>query len=320
MGEKRLRVAFLSEFIGVVDRGVETYVLEVSERLKKFYDVVVIAGRDSYSLKKILGGRYDLVIPTNGRLQSLAASLGRLIQGYKIIISGQSGIGKDDIWNIFVTVPDVYVALTDYELNWAKNWAWRTKLVKIPNGVDLIKFSADGQKAKINLKGRVVLSVGALHWYKYHQRSIYAVSKTLDCSLLIIGRGEEQKKLEDLGLKLLSKDRFKIMQVDFSQMPQFYRAADLFVLPSWIRESFGIVYVEAMACNLPVVAPDDPPRREIIGNAGILTEVENPNKYAAAILQALSKKWGNKPRKQAEKFSWDKIAEQYEDLIDSLIK
>lgn len=317
--DKKIRIAFSSEFVGIVNRGVETYVLELSKRLQKYFEVEIISGKESYNLKKILAGNYDIVIPTNGRLQSLVAAVGKFFSRYKTIISGQAGIGRDDIWNIALTAPDVYVALTNYELEWAKKWAWRTKLVKIPNGVDLQKFSPKGPKAKVNLKGSIVLSVGALEWYKHHERSIYAVSKTLDCSLLIIGKGEKEKDLEELGMKLLGKDRFLIISVDFQKIAEYYRSADLFTLPSWDREAFGIVYVEAMACNLPVVAPDDPSRREIVGDAGVLIDVSNPNKYASALLQALEKDWKNIPRRKAENYSWDKIALQYKKLIEGLL-
>lgn len=320
MEEKRIKILFLSEFVGIVDRGVETYVLELSKRLKKYFDVEIVSGKEAYSLKKLLTSKFDVVVATNGRLQSLVVSIAKIFKGFKTIIPGQSGIGKDDIWNIFITAPDVYVALTNYEMEWAKKWAWKTKIIKIPNGVDLLRFSPSGEKAKIALKGKVVLSVGALQWYKYHERSIFAISKTLDCSLLIIGSGEMKEQLERLGEKLLGKDRFKIISVNFEDIPKYYRSADLFILPSWIREAFGIVYIEAMACNLPVVAPDDPPRREIVGDAGVLTDVENPNTYATTILHALDKDWKNIPRRQAEKFSWDQIALEYKKLIKDLMK
>ena len=320
MDKKKLRVVFLSEFVGTVDRGVETYVLEISKRIKRHYQLDILTGQDSYSFKKIYSGDYDIIIPTNGRLQSLIALIVKILKKNRVIISGQSGIGKDDIWNITFTIPDVYVALTDSELNWAKKWVWKTSLIKIPNGVDLNKFSPIGQKARYKLEGKVVLSVGALRWYKYHERTIRAVALTSDISLLIAGDGPEKDKLLSLGNTLLGAKRFKIIQVDHNQIPELYRAADLFVLPSWEREAFGIVYVEAMASNLPIVAPDDLARREIIGNAGLFVNVKNTEKYAAAINEALQKDWKNVPRKQSEKFSWDKIALMYKDLIDSLTK
>lgn len=311
------KVVFLSEFVGVSSRGVETYVIELEKRLSDKFEVEVLTGSDAYSFKKLIGNHYDAVIATNGRFQTLKASIGRLIGRYKLIIPGQAGPGKDDIWNIAVCCPQYYIGLTQSEANWAKKYAWHTKILKIPNGVDLDKFSPEGKKIDIGLKGKVVLSVGALFWYKYHERTIKALKDT-KLSLLIIGKGPEKSKLESLGNNLLGKDRFKIIEVDFADMPQYYRNADLFVLPSWGRESFGIVYLEAMASGIPVVAPDDLSRSEIVGIGGLLVDVSNTTKYKEAILKALSMDWGNKPRKQAEKFSWDKIADQYINLLNSL--
>ncbi|MDO8638492.1 MAG: glycosyltransferase family 4 protein [Candidatus Daviesbacteria bacterium] len=311
------KIAFLCRGYSMVNRGVETYVKELSKRLEKDFTVTILAGTDSDNLQKILSGNFDLVIPTNGRLQALKASFGRLSGHYKILISGQSGIGRDDIWNILVCAPDAYVALTDYERDWAKKWAWRTKLVKIPNGVDLTKFNPQGKKININLPKPIILSVGALEWYKHHELEIEAMAKLDHGSLLIIGAGSQLESLNKLGQEKLP-GRFKIISVKFEEIPDYYRSGDLFTLPSWDREAFGIVYVEAMASGLAIIAPDDAPRREIVGEAGILTNVNDSSKYAAAIRQALAKKWGQLPRQQAEKFSWDKIAYEYKKLIQEI--
>jgi len=73
-----------------------------------------------------------------------------------------------------------------------------------------------------------------------------------------------------------------------------------------------------MASGLPVVAADDPIRREIVGDAGIFVDPTDTDAYAKAIKEALGKNWGDVPRKQAEKFSWDEIALKYERLLKSL--
>lgn len=304
---KKLRIAFLSRFQNQVNRGVETYVKELSKRLSLNHDVKI--------LKDIDNGKYDIVIPTNGRLQALKAGIGRIFRGYKTIIPGQAGIGRDDIWNIAVTAPQVYVALTDFEKDWAKKWAWRTKIIKIPNGVDLTKF----YPAKRLIRSKpVILSVGALTWYKHHERTISAM-QYVDGILMLVGEGEQKQDLIHLGEEKIP-GRLKIISADYNEMPKIYRSANLFVLPSWDRESFGIVYVEAMASGCPVVAPDDPPRREIVGSGGIFVDVENPQKYAVAINEALNKNWGDLPRSQAEKFSWDFVAAEYEKLFEEICR
>jgi glycosyltransferase involved in cell wall biosynthesis len=73
-----------------------------------------------------------------------------------------------------------------------------------------------------------------------------------------------------------------------------------------------------MACGLGVVVNNDPIRREIVGNAGFFVNPTNINKYSQALEKALKTDWGSKPRKQAEKFDWDKIAEKYNVLFKKL--
>lgn len=312
-----MRIVFLSRYQNYIDRGAETFVTELSSRLKKKYFVDVLSGEDADSLSKLLHGKYNVVIPINGGIQTLKASLGRFFGGYKLVISGQAGIGRGEILNIACAQPNVYVALTDYMAKWAKKWALNSKIIKIPNGVDLSKFKPEGEKLNFNLERPIILSVGALTFYKHHQRVIDAMCYLDKGSLLIVGDGEEKYKLEEKGKTNLGK-RFIIQSFPYQDMPKVYRGADLFTLPSWGREAFGIVYLEAMASGLGVVAPDDSSRHEIIGDAGLFVDVSDVKKYAEAIDEALKKNWSEGARKQAEKFSWDKIARQYEQVMRNL--
>lgn len=306
-----MKIAFLSRYQGTIARGAEVFVDELTRMLGQRYHIVIYKGKEADNLKNVINNRYDVVIPINGRLQSLKASLGRVWGKYKLLITGHSGIGRDDIWNIAVAKPDVFVALTDYMAKWAKTWAWGSKVVKIPNGIDLKEFKPQGKKMNIKLERPIILSVGALVWYKYHDKAIRAVADLDNGSLLIVGKGEKEDNLQILGRKLLGR-RFKIINAAYSEMPSIYRSADLFTLPSWNREAFGIAYLEALASGLAVVAPDDLARREIIGNGGVLTNVDNFVEYSKALEKALHLKWKDIPRKQAEKFSWDIIVKEYE--------
>ncbi|TSC87759.1 MAG: Glycosyl transferase, group 1 [Microgenomates group bacterium Gr01-1014_7] len=312
-----MKIAFLSRYQNIMDRGAETFVFEISERLSNNHEVKVFSGSDADSLSKVLSFKPQVVIPINGRMQSLKISVGRLLGGCKMLITGHSGRGWDDILNILVK-PDVFVALTDDLTKWAKKYAWGSRVVKIPNGIDLEKFTPFGEAIKISLPKPIILSVGALVWYKHHERVIEAVSRLNKGSVLIIGEGPLKEDLQKKGEKLLP-DRFKISSYSYEEMPKVYRSCDLFTLPSWDREAFGIVYLEAMASGLGIVAPDDSDRSEIIGEAGILTDVSNPQKYAQAIDKALNMNWGEKALNQAKKFSWEKIAKQYEEAFEGLL-
>lgn len=313
-----MRIAFLSKYQHISNRGVEVFVSELASRLAHTHQVDVITDGDLPAFQKVISGKYDVVIPLNGRLQSLLVFLGKYFLGYKVLISGHSGIGKDDIWNIVVARPDVFVALTEKAKKWAKKFALGVKVNKIHNGIDLQKFQPNGTEMDLHLPKPIILSVGALTWYKHHERVIKAVVKLGRGSLLIVGVGDQKESLQKMGSDLL-KDRFAISNFSYDQMPQVYRSVDLFTLPSWDREAFGIVYLEAMASNLPVVATDDENRREIIGEAGLFVrDTTNEVEYADKIEKALEKKWDNIPRKQAENFSWDKVANEYELLLKRL--
>ena len=100
-------------------------------------------------------------------------------------------------------------------------------------------------------------------------------------------------------------------------LPAWYGAADCFTLPSR-TESFGLVYLEAMACGLPVVAPDDAVRREVIGDAGLLCDVTDAAAYSGALSAALARDWGELPRRRAERFPIAATVTAYADLLTSL--
>jgi glycosyltransferase involved in cell wall biosynthesis len=311
-----VKIVFLNKYQDTVFRGSETFVYELSQRLSKNNEVEVISNINYLDLFK---KRYDVIVPTNGRLQAIITRKISWIRGSKMVISGQSGIGWDDKINLLV-FPDVFVALTNKARKWAGNFNPFVHVEKIPNGVDLKRFSKNGSTFSVGLKKPVILAVGAFTEQKRMDLVIKAVSLIKNASLLIVGGGGDLKeKLENLGIQLLG-DRFKILSLPFSKMPSIYRSASVFTLPSASSEAFGNVLVEAMASGLPVVATNDPIRKEIVADAGILVDPTNIDEYALALEKTLGTNWGDKPRKQAEKFSWDDITKQYEELFKTLLK
>lgn len=305
-----MKIAFLNIYQNKVNRGAETFVSELSKRLAKDHDTYILT-----SLKPLFRKRYDIVIPTNGRLQALLVRIITWLTHSKMIISGQSGAGLDDRINLY-SFPDAFIGLTEYQSNWAKKVNPEVLVETIPNGVDLSVFTPSREHKLTD----TILSVGAFTKDKRHELTINAVEKLTDIKLIIAGSGGSQKDyIEKLGRKKLGS-RFEIASVGHGQMPDIYKNANVLAFPSVKWESFGIVLVEAMASGLPVVATKDPIRREIVGVAGILIDPTNTEEYSKALQKALDTKWGDKPRKQAEKFSWDGIAQKYEELIKTLVK
>lgn len=338
------KIAFISLYYGGSSRGAETFVSELSSRLRKNNSVDIIAGNSKklpnwpilwrffldpqgiggllFALKnigKIWKRKYDVVVPVDGGWEALIVRKLTWLYGGKVVISGQSGKGWFDRINI-LACPNVFVSLSSWSL---KKLQWMNPFIKyryIPNGVDLEKFSFKGSTFEGGLKRPTVLAVGAFTVQKRLDLVIGAVARLKDISLLIVGGGgDREQEIRTMGEKTLG-ERFKAISVPFEKMPEIYRSADVFTLPSAPSEAFGNVLVEAMATGLPVVATDDPIRREIVGDAGIFVDPTNIDEYASALKKALEADWGDKPRKQAEKFDWDKIAVEYEVLFEKLLK
>jgi glycosyltransferase involved in cell wall biosynthesis len=308
------KIAFLNKYQNKVFRGAETFVYELSRRLSKNHEVDVISDVNYWSLFK---KKYDVIIPTNGRWQVIFVRKIACLTGARMIVSGQSGIGLDDRINLYA-FPNVFVGLSSKALNWAKKINPFVKSVYIPNGVDLTRFMNTDLRFKN--KTKTILCVGAATEQKRLDLVISAVAKLEKVNLTIAsGGGDLKDRIYDLGIKNLG-NRFKMISVPFDKMPEVYRAADVFTMPSASSEAFGNVLVEAMASGLPVVATKDPIRKEIIGDAGILVDPTDTDAYASALGEALKKSWGEKPRKQAEKFSWDGIAKKYDELFQTLSK
>ena len=287
-----MKIAFLSYYSGQVYRGAETFVHELSIHLKNYGHQVSI----HKNIFDRISPDAQIVVSTNGRLDAILAKLWCLVHTAKLLISGQSGIGWDDKLNLWV-FPDVFVGLTDYQCRWARRVNPFVNIVKIPNGVDLKMFNPNVKPLKISLRKPVILNVAAL---EPNKRQNLLLKAAVNFSVLLVGKGTGK-------------------YFTHAQMPHVYTACDLFSYPTSPAESFGIVLLEAMASGLPVVTTDDPIRREIVGDAGLFVDPTNTQAFASALNQSLMIDWGDKPRQQASKFSWDSIALKYHQLCQKII-
>lgn len=268
-----------------------------------------------HELKK--RGNYDLLYPITGPgCHWLAKSYCKKI-GIPFIASGGGGIGPGEWWNI-KSKPDCYVCISTEQYKWANSYT--PKLTLIPNGTYVADYNVllDKDKFIINKGHKLVICVGNLDTsFKRHQLAIEAVSKLDNVDLLILGYGEAKEEFEELGEKLMP-GRLKIFGVPHTEIAYYYKSADLFTLAS-LKEPFGMVYIEAMAAGLPCVTTDDETRREIIGDAGFVCNVENAEDYAKTIRRALDTDWDNHPYERACCYDYSVIGAKYNEMIEKLI-
>lgn len=151
-------------------------------------------------------------------------------------------------------------------------------VLEIPNGVDADLFNPDvdgrpvRQRYHIPETARLLLFVGSLdraHHFKGADTLLRAFARIRrpDTWLLLVGDGDLRPSLERLAVQSGIGDRVRFAgTVPHWDLPPFYAASDLVVLPSFPPESFGMVLIEAMACGRPVLAHDIPGVRSVVSN------------------------------------------------------
>ena len=116
------------------------------------------------------------------------------------------------------------------------------------------------------------------------------------------------------AIKFFGDERIRFMNyVCETDLPGLYGQAELLVLPSF-DEGFGLPAIEAMACGTPVIVSDGGALPEVVGNAGLIFEVANPNGLAETLRECLSNNnlrlsLQEKGFARIKNFSWQQTAE-----------
>lgn len=193
----------------------------------------------------------------------------------------------------------------------------RYRSALIPNGVDLERFSPGPQaRASFGLPENVplVLMVSALIDSKRVAVGIEAVSGLPGVHLAVAGDGPLRDEMRQMAQQLMP-GRYHNLTTTPERMPDLYRSANIFLHLSQ-DESFGNVFVEAMASGLPTVAWDLPRTRWITGSTACLVAGEDAAAVADGIGAALNRDFPlSELRARADRFSWDVISGEYEEFI-----
>ena len=204
---------------------------------------------------------------------------------------------------------------TDYNLERSR----KDKAFMIPHGVDTTKFhpgvSSDFRKKHgIPADAFVVISVGTIcYWHKRMDYVIREVAQVPDAYLVIVGQEcPDTEKIVALGKRLMN-DRIVFTKMDHDDLPQAYAAADVFVLGS-LFETFGIVYIEAMAMGLPVVCTDHPNQQQLV-KEGVFLNLKRNGVLAEALAPAKRIGWAalqaRGPEIVADNYSLGALQQRY---------
>jgi phosphatidyl-myo-inositol alpha-mannosyltransferase len=201
----------------------------------------------------------------------------------------------------------------------------------IPNGIDIKTYQTRPSLAVKHPKMKTILYIGRLEGrkgVKYLLRAFKELSdRRMDVQLLIAGSGPNENKLRDYTEELgIPRVTFLGFISDSDKIHHLHRA-DVFCSPATRGESFGIVLLEAMAANCPVVAGDNLGYQSVMKDTGAISLV-NPRdtvdfaRRLEILLfnEALRKLWLDWAKTYIQQFEYKKVVALYEDAYKDAIK
>jgi rhamnosyl/mannosyltransferase len=206
-----------------------------------------------------------------------------------------------------------------------------SKIEVVPNGVDLERFNPSVEEGHIREKYQlpaenIVFFAGRFVKYKGLEYLIRAMKYVKAGTLVIAGKGQEEQHLKRIiEEQNITNIRF-LGLIPHEELPQLYKISDTYVLPPITRgENFGISALEAMACGTPVIFSDFPWLRELVTDeCGISFKPRDSVMLADAINtiltdSSLREKMSQAARKNAEQYSWERIAQKVMHLYGELL-
>jgi glycosyltransferase involved in cell wall biosynthesis len=225
----------------------------------------------------------------------------------------------------------------------AENGVPDERLIHVPNGVDVARFSGVDpaecrtvrEKFGLEDEGPVLFFAGTVMPRKGVVQLVEAVGDVVnrgnpDLQLVIAGETDLDEAYTERTRSLISELEIEenvtfTGYLDDSDLLPLYRASDAFVLPSF-EEGFGMVVSEAMAAGTPVVASDISGIRQQIdhGDSGLLVEPGDVDGLAGAIRKlvenpAKRRQMGERSERRAQRFSWETVTDQYTDVYADVV-
>ncbi|WP_067782819.1 glycosyltransferase family 4 protein [Actinomyces vulturis] len=270
-----------------------------------------------------------------GATKVIATTHGHEI-GWGMVPGGHAAVKK-----IFADA-DVITYISQYTLSKLSKHIGNKPVVHLPSGIDIDRFHPQGRK-RLQLRKKygigeapTAVCVSRLVPRKGQDALIEAwprvVEQISDARLVIVGWGAYAKHLAMLKRKSPVRDHIILTgPVDYDQLPAHVAMADVFAMPCRTRwggldlEGLGIVFLEASACEIPVIAGDSggAPETVIEGETGLVVNGRDEDQLVDALVTLLgdpqkAARMGIAGRKlMEEQWTWPHLVERLVDAIDS---
>lgn len=274
-----------------------------------------IGGKLKYSLATLVAiltkRPFDLVICGHINLLPLAwlcsvITGGRLL----LVVHGIDAWKPTGSWlaNNLVDRIDFFISVSDFTRQKFCEWSGveQDKGFILPNCIEVEKFGLRDKNyvlvERYRLGGKkVIMTLGRMsssERYKGFDEILEVLPELAlvipEIAYLIVGDGDDRARLQQKAVKLGVAERVIFTgRISEEEKADHYRLADVFAMPGR-GEGFGIVYLEAMACGVPVIASDCDGSREAVlgGKLGLLVDPASSEQLQENIIKALKKPIG----------------------------
>lgn len=220
---------------------------------------------------------------------------------------------------------DLMIAVSSGVQKKAKREFPNNKVIVVPNHVTI----SPNKFVKSAGKPLVFGTMGRLHHNKGFDVFLNALTdpklQIYEWQAVIAGTGPENNRLRQMVKDFKLNDRVKFLGW-IDDLDSFYNSIDVFVLPSR-EEPFGLVLLEAMARQCPVIATDTDGPLDIIKNnsTGILVERDNIQQLAKTLIDVINNNFDLHAMTDAafqnlnQKYNFDKIADDLSAALKTIM-
>jgi Glycosyltransferase len=198
------------------------------------------------------------------------------------------------------------------------------RVLVVPEPIELERWTESLRSAQaLPREEPSILCVAHLYPRKDVATLLAAMARLESGAILrVVGAGPELPRLQRLARRLRLGSRVEFLgHVPFARLAAEYRRADVFCLPSR-QEGFGIVFLEAMAAGIPIVAGRAPAVAELLGNGeyGVLVTPGDEPALAEALDRLLGdpaerQRLAGVGRRRVQRYDAPRVAGEFLDAI-----
>jgi glycosyltransferase involved in cell wall biosynthesis len=214
--------------------------------------------------------------------------------------------------------------------NLARFYSCTTPVERIPLGIPAHAVPSPARaRFRIDASASVLITVCRLVRRKGLEQLLQLLQRLedLDCVLIVVGTGPQKQELEELAARLGVAERIRFLGwVSEDDKFAALASADVFVSTSQ-HEGFGLMYLEAMACGLPVVTYDNGGQTDFLrdGETGGVIPVNDLAAFEGSLRrlladEALRAGVSRTNRQKFETLTIDRCARLYETAFENVLR